>query len=76
MMMMMMTILGSLKEQMIQNGDLNTLETYAAGPVAEEQVLTEDVAEELWDTVNGGYLDPEKVRAARAEELQWVESAD
>ena len=74
--MMMMTILGSLKEQMIQNGDLNTLEAYAAGPVAEEPVLTEDVAEEFRDTVNGGYLDPEKARAARAEELRWVESAD
>ena len=28
--------------------------------------------EQYWDDVNGGWLDPEKVKAARKEELDWI----
>ena len=34
------------------------------------------VAEEFWDTVNGGYLDVNMVRAARAEESERAEKTD
>ncbi len=50
-----------MKEQMVESGDLSTLDAYAAGPVAEEPVMTEDVLEEFWDSVNGGYLEAGKV---------------
>ena len=72
----MKSILKGVKGQMLENGDLSALEAYAAGPVAEEPVLTEDVREEFWDAVNGGCLEPERVREARSEELGWIESAD
>ena len=38
--------------------------------------MTREVPGEFWDTVNGGYLNGNVVRAARAEELEWVEKAE
>ena len=32
--------------------------------------------ESTWDAVKGGYLDPEEVRKARAEELDWARKSD
>ena len=37
---------------------------------------TQEVAEEFWHTVNGSFLDEKIVRAARSEQLEWVEKAD
>ena len=34
----------------------SAIDAFAAGLVAEELVMTEAVAEEFWDTVNGGFL--------------------
>ena len=36
---------------------------------------TETVAEQFWDTVSGGFLDPMRVTCARAEGIKWAESA-
>ena len=69
-------VLQGIKDQMLQDGHLSSVETYTAGPVAEEPVLTEEYEEEFFDSVNGGYLDAVKVRAARQEEIDWVKSSD
>jgi hypothetical protein len=53
----MMMILKSFKEQMVENGDLSTLDAYTVGPVAEEPVMTEEKLENFWDSVNGSYLE-------------------
>ena len=55
---LMKMILRSLKEQMVENGDLSTLDAYAAGPVAEEPVMTEEVLEEFWDRSTAATLSP------------------
>ena len=69
-------ILLGIKHQMLEDGRLSELQIHSAGPVAEEPVLTEDVWEEFWDTVNGGHLDPAGVKQARKEELAWVHKSD
>ena len=38
--------------------------------------MTQEVAEEFWDDVNGGYREEKMMRAARAVELECVEKAD
>ena len=38
--------------------------------------MTQEVAEEFWDAVNGRYRDEKMVRAARKAELECVEKAD
>lgn len=55
------------------------MRSFAAGPVAEESFawssecwLDINGREEFWDDVNGGWLDPTKVKAARAEELELM----
>ena len=55
------------------------MHSFAAGPVAEEvppwsSECRLDINEkgDFWDDVNGGCLDPVKVRAARVEELEWM----
>ena len=58
---------------MIADGCLSQLHSLVAGPVPiepmEEWHLDPD---QYWDDVNGGWLKPDLVRAARAEELEWV----
>ena len=55
------------------------MHSFAAVPVAEESFawssecwLDINGKEEFWDDVNGGWLDPAKVTAASAEELEWM----
>ena len=65
----------------MSDGHLSPLEAKVAGPIAEEPLITDSGEshfgeEAYWDTVRGGYLDPVKVRAARAVELDWVRESD
>ena len=47
-------VLQGLKEQMQADGHLSSVEAYTAGPVAEEVLISKELEEEFWDTVNGG----------------------
>ena len=74
-------VLRGIKEQMMSDGHLSPLEAKVAGPIAEEPLIPDAGEshfgeEAYWDTVRGGYLDPVKVRAARAVELDWVRESD
>ena len=69
-------VLKGIKEQMIEDGNLSSVEAYASGAVAEEPLMMEDDLEEFWDSVNGGYLQTERVREARKEEVEWVRKSD
>jgi len=51
--------------------------SYDAGPIPDEDDRVfmkkqEELIGEYWDDVNGGWLDTEKVRKARKEELDWI----
>ena len=66
-------VLKGIKKQMISDGCLSELHSLVAGPVPIEPVEEWHLEpDQYWDDVNGGWLIPEKVRAARAEELAWV----
>ena len=78
------TILRALKRQLRMDGVLSALEVSTTGPVPEEPLFEEfeggpdpmefELEGEFWDDVNGGWLDPTLVRAARDEEVQWMET--
>ena len=61
--------------QMIEDGRLSTVGAFASGPIP-KCCVTQEVAEEFSDAVNGGYRDEKMVRTARAVELECVEKAD
>lgn len=62
-------VLKGIKEQMRQDGELSVSAMQLSGPVPEDDVeLNPDWG--FWDDVRGGWLDPEGVRKARAEEMQ------
>ena len=42
-------VLKGIKEQMMEDGYLSSVEAYAAGAVSEEPILVEDDLEEFWD---------------------------
>ena len=41
-----------------------------------EPTLQDEDWQEFWDSVNGGYLETNRVRAARQEEVDWVRKSD
>ena len=65
-------VLRALAKQLAQGDSLSTMEILTAGPVPEERVIGDGPWWRSWDDVNGGYLKPDKVLAARAVELGWV----
>ena len=70
-------VLRGLKEQMEEDGVLSALEAKLSGPVPETPPMSDatDVylgTDQFWDDVNGGWLDPVKVRSARREEVEWI----
>ena len=64
-------VLKAFKVQLVQDGSMNDIDAFAAGPIPEEH---EDALFDqwCWDDVNGGYLDLKLVQLARAEELRWI----
>ena len=69
-------ILKAIKVQLEKDDDQYVQHAFSAGPVA-EQSFPADASwfaggEQYWDDVNGGWLDPTKVKAARQEELDWM----
>ncbi|CAK0875118.1 unnamed protein product [Prorocentrum cordatum] len=72
-------ILQGLKEELEIAGEINSFEGVGPVPDEEAQYFKPDAppgaAESdkwYWDDVNGGWLDPAGVRAARQEELAWM----
>ena len=70
---MVRTIFRGIRKQMKQDNEISELQI---GPSCEEPVIdvSEDLEEEMEqyvDDVNGGYLDPEAVRAGRLEEVEY-----
>jgi hypothetical protein len=65
-------VLQGIKEQMILDGHLSHLETFASGPVPEEPLVQSGDWTKYWDDVNGVYLNPQLVEEARKEEIAWV----
>ncbi|CAK0841849.1 unnamed protein product [Prorocentrum cordatum] len=72
-------ILQGLKEELEVAGEINSFEGVGPVPDEEAQYFKPDAppgaAESdnwYWDDVNGGWLDPAGVRAARQEELAWM----
>jgi hypothetical protein len=69
-------VLRKLAKQLAQGDSLSTMEILTAGPVPEERVIGDGPWWRYWDDVNGGYLKPDKVLAARAVELGWVHARE
>ena len=72
-------VLQTAKTEMMETGELDQLSSVTAGPSPHEPVWFEDQHveedyEDYFDTVNGGFLQPALVKAARQEELMWVDS--
>ena len=65
-------MLKALRKQLQEEGRTSTMEAITSGSVPEEKVAGDGPWLRYWDDVNGGYLNPEKVQKARAEELTWV----
>ena len=55
-------VLRALRDQLVEEGDISTMEVITSGPVPEEKVIGDGPWLRYWDDVNGGYLEPEKVR--------------
>ena len=75
-------ILRGLRQELRNAGELSALSELVAGPCpdhtsneqTEEFFNPDNVPEgEYYDSVTGIALDPEKVRAARTDEMKWVE---
>ena len=73
-------ILRSIKRQLEIDEDQYVQHSFAAGPVAEQSFPVEAEwfagEDRYWDDMNGGWLDPAAVRAARKEELDWMEARE
>ena len=55
-------VLNTIKIQLAKDGELNSVDAFAAGPSpAEPWMSSADRDEDFWDTVNGGYLDTDEV---------------
>ena len=72
-------ILKALRRQLRAEGDSYTLAAYDAGPSPDQREwwddnpMADETTDRYWDDLNGGWLDPQKAKAARQEELQWME---
>ena len=65
-------ILQALRGEMLETGDITATEMVESGPISEEPSMPEGPWSQYWDDVNGGYLDPDLVKEARAKEREWV----
>ena len=65
-------VLRALRDQLLEDGDLDALQALTAGPVPEEREIPPGEWWSYWDDVKGGYLQKELVEKARAEERQWT----
>ena len=71
-------ILKAVQRQLVADDDQYVQHSFAAGPVAEQSFPADaswfEGEDHFWDDINGGWLDATRVRAARKEELDWMES--
>ena len=65
-------IVGVLKAELEASGELHAGSLAYSGPVPEHPHMEAGEWGHYWDDVNGGYLDPELVKGARAIERAWV----
>ncbi|CAK0819708.1 unnamed protein product [Prorocentrum cordatum] len=66
-------ILRGLREELRARESLSDLAGFTAGPSPHAEDMDQE-AEAFVDDVRGGFLDPLKVKEARAEELEWCRS--
>ena len=70
-------VLEGIREQLIQDGELNEIASLVAGPSPDADLIPGVVQDEYgmlyWDDINGSWLETKGAEAARAEELSWVE---
>ena len=59
-------ILEEIRDELLEMGELSLGSVQQSGPVPEEPVMPEGPWEAYWDDVNGGYLEPNLVKEARA----------
>lgn len=69
-------ILQAVRKEMEDRGLISEINTLVSGPVPDEYLLKDFENEELgvgyWDDVNGGWLKPDLMQAARKDELDYV----
>ena len=73
-------ILKAITREYTNEGLAHAANAFAAGPVCEEadgkafsaEDLNDESQHRFWDDVNGGWLDPIRVRAARRLEVDWI----
>ena len=65
-------LLRAMRDELFEQGEVSAVDMHSAGPVPEEPLVPAGEWDAYWDDVNGGYLDPVLVRAARAEERKWM----
>ena len=68
---MVRAVLGALKRAMLRDGHVSAVDCHGGGPVPIKPLVDEEYWT-AWDDVNGGALDPEKVKKARRAELDWL----
>lgn len=65
-------VLKALKRQLIEDGELNALDSFASGPYPEHPLIEEGEWNTFFDDVNGTWLNTTLVKEARKEEIKWV----
>ena len=65
-------ILRGLKKQMKRDKHISSIEEMIGGPVPDDYVEWEDQVDKFYDDTTGAELDPELIKAARKEELDWL----
>ncbi|CAK9027043.1 Reverse transcriptase Ty1/copia-type domain-containing protein, partial [Durusdinium trenchii] len=69
------TVLQGIKNQMMVDGCLNSIQAYSSGPDPTEPLFPEEFQEEVeqfYDDISGEQLPPKLVQEARAEEIGWI----
>ena len=69
------TVLQGIKNQMLVDGCLNSIQAYSSGPDPTEPLFPEEFQEEVeqfYDDISGEQLPPKLVQEARAEEIGWI----
>ena len=66
-------ILEECRADVLDCGSATEAELRVSGPTPDEPTVPEGPWTDYWDDVNGGYLDNELVKAARAKEREWVQ---
>ena len=69
------TVLQGIKNQMMVDGCLNSIQAYSSGPDPTEPLFPEEFQEEVeqfYDDISGEQLPSKLVQEARAEEIGWI----